>query len=254
MITTIINYCTIDKRFINKCISSVRDFSNEIIISCFDHLFDGTTEDLKTLKQTQIENPDINLKIYEYKPELTLKFGSRYWHNAARYYSIQNMTKESEYILFLDADEIVDTESFIKWLSTETYKQYDSSWFACYWYFRNSKYRSRTQECCGLLTKNTDLLLNEDFMLHTNERQGILYNNNKIITNVLSLDNKPMLHHFSWVRTHEEMLSKVKSWGHNKDRNWIDCVNEEFTHEFNGKDFVHNYEYDIIENDLINFI
>jgi hypothetical protein len=57
-----------------------------------------------------------------------------------------------------------------------------------------------------------------------------------------------MIHHYSWVRTKEEMLRKVKSWTHSGDRDWVSQVEKEFAHEFNGTDFVHGYEYNIVEN------
>jgi hypothetical protein len=65
---------------------------------------------------------------------------------------------------------------------------------------------------------------------------------------ILSKEGLPMLHHFSWVRTKEEMFKKVKNWGHYRDRDWISCIEEEFTRPFNGKDFVHGYEYNTVDN------
>jgi hypothetical protein len=44
------------------------------------------------------------------------------------------------------------------------------------------------------------------------------------------------------------MLRKVKNWSHKNDRNWDDLIEEEFSRDFNGKDFVHNYSYEIVEN------
>ena len=57
-----------------------------------------------------------------------------------------------------------------------------------------------------------------------------------------------MMHHFSWVRTKEEMLTKVKNWGHASDKDWIVGIEEEFSRDFNGTDFVHGYSYNIVEN------
>ena len=41
----------------------------------------------------------------------------------------------------------------------------------------------------------------------------------------------------------EEMLNKVASWAHKKERDWSQLVKDEFKHEFEGTDFVHNYKY-----------
>ena len=66
--------------------------------------------------------------------------------------------------------------------------------------------------------------------------------------NHILVDGKPMIHHFSWVRTKEEMLKKVHNWGHKNDTNWIDLVEEEFSRPFSGTDFIHKYQYNIVEN------
>ena len=59
-------------------------------------------------------------------------------------------------------------------------------------------------------------------------------------------DGKPLVHHYSWVRTKEQMLQKVKAWGHNTDKDWVSLIEEEFSRPFNGTCFVNNYEFEII--------
>ena len=44
------------------------------------------------------------------------------------------------------------------------------------------------------------------------------------------------------------MLKKVLNWGHKNDKNWSDLIEEEFSRPFNGTDFVHGYNYNIVEN------
>ena len=56
------------------------------------------------------------------------------------------------------------------------------------------------------------------------------------------------MHHYSWVRTQQEMLAKVGGWGHKHDKDWATLINEEFSREFNGTDFVHGYTYVNVEN------
>jgi hypothetical protein len=61
-------------------------------------------------------------------------------------------------------------------------------------------------------------------------------------------NNIPMIHHYSWVRTKEQMLQKVKAWGHNADKDWVSLIEEEFSRPFNGKCFVNNYSYEVLDN------
>ena len=55
-----------------------------------------------------------------------------------------------------------------------------------------------------------------------------------------------MIHHYSWVRTKDEMLKKINSWGHKGDRNWIELVESEFSQDFKGVDFIHGYRYQTV--------
>jgi len=58
-----------------------------------------------------------------------------------------------------------------------------------------------------------------------------------------------MIHHYSWVRTKEEMLKKVSNWGHARDKgDWKELVEMEYSRPFNGQDFLHNYQYIIVDN------
>jgi len=65
---------------------------------------------------------------------------------------------------------------------------------------------------------------------------------------VRGLDGEVMFDHFSWVRSREVMVKKVMNWGHREDRDWLSLVNKAFDSDIlTTPDFVHGYEYDIIE-------
>jgi hypothetical protein len=44
------------------------------------------------------------------------------------------------------------------------------------------------------------------------------------------------------------MIKKVKNWSHKYDRDWEALVEEEFSRNFNGTDFVHQYQYELVDN------
>ena len=76
-------------------------------------------------------------------------------------------------------------------------------------------------------------------------------NNNKFIRITIKekkYDETTTIKNILWVKNKKEMLRKVKNWSHKNDRNWEDLIEEEFSRDFNGKDFVHNYSYEIVEN------
>jgi len=64
---------------------------------------------------------------------------------------------------------------------------------------------------------------------------------------VLGLDLKPMIHHYGWAKPKKNLLKKVTTWGHSKDRNWIKLIEKEFSHPFNGTDFLAHYQYKTVK-------
>ena len=162
------------------------------------------------------------------------------------------MSEDSDYILFLDTDEIVNVKRFKDWVETEEYKLYDSMKLANYWYFREKKYRAKQIEDSVVLVKKDLIVKYNEILIPVlvagREQYHELINCNKKRM-ILGTDGYPIIDHYSWVRTKEEMTQKVVSWGHHRDKNWIDMIEEEFSREFNGKCFVNNYTFNRLNND-----
>jgi hypothetical protein len=205
-----------------------------------DHFFDGTKEDEGLVEATKwiINNhPKARLETFKWQGE---KENPNYYHNLSRKFGTE--IANGDWLLFLDADEILD-DSFGEW-SKEAMTRPNCYCLPCYWYFRIPEYRSKTTEGCGLLIRKTEC----NWDLEQNlERQQF-----HSLPNFVDAEGKPLAHHFSWVRTKDEMINKVKKWGHKNDKDWISLVSEEFSRPFNGTDFVHGYEYETIENDIYN--
>ncbi len=247
-IATIINFCSNEYRFLGPCIKEAKKFSEVIHVVVSDHFFDGSAENFSLLNDIFQEFYDIKFFIYPFFKESIFpnSFNSsdtvHIWHSASRMVGFFYLPKEIQAVLFLDADEIVEGDNFRKWLSSFSYQQYDFLKLYCYWYFRSTCYQAKTWETSPLLAKKSSL--NRKLIMHKDERSGMYaLGQGKKQEGILSLENLPMVHHYSWVRTEEEMLKKVRSWGHNKDRDWEKLVHEEFKKDFQGKDFVHGYDY-----------
>jgi hypothetical protein len=248
-ISTVLLYSTIDYRWLNECLESVSKISNEIIVVSCDKLWNGEQENSDLLlKSQQIINSYFNTK-WIFVPWIK-GYPTFFWETQCRTSGILSTSENTEYILFLDTDEIIDTEKFTDWINTTEYQQYDSMKIANYWYFREKIYRAKTVEDSVVLAKKDLLVKNNSMIIPIisagREQYHELIECNKK-RNILGTDREPMIHHYSWVRTKEEMMQKVKSWGHNQDKNWISMIEEEFSRPFNGKCFVNNYIFDIIE-------
>jgi hypothetical protein len=257
-IGVVINYCTNDYKFIKHTIGNVSEFAQQIIVPVCNHYYDGTIENSMLIEKTIRENPKAKFMKFKFDNKkkvepywlwrlrrvlkLPLQSGSQYWICYARMLGWKNMSKKMDYLLFLDADEIIDGKRFIKWLNTGKYQKLDVLKFANYWYFREPKYQATTYEDTPLMLK-TNTINKESFFSYS-EREG-MYQKAKGAKKrmVLGLDNKPMVHHYGWTRTGEEMLKKVQTWGHNRDCDWVKLVEKEFTHKFAGTDFVQGYQY-----------
>ena len=242
-LSTIIQYSTIDFKFLEANIQQASKFSNEIIIPICDHLFNGEPENKELLNlsyEIMSKYPKCNAYEFEWQG---FKENSGYYHNLSR--EIGTQISKGDWLLFIDADEIVD-DGFNEWFNSINHTQ-NSYWLTCYWYFREPTYQATKTESAGLLVKKSDCAWNLD----VREERQQLFNNHNFISGDHSLilyDNQPLVHHYSWVRNKDQMIKKVKNWGHRNDKNWISLIEEEFSRSFNGTDFVHGYNYNIVKN------
>jgi hypothetical protein len=243
-ITTIINYCSNEYMFLKACIEHARPFSTEVIVPYCNRFLDGTPENKDLLDKSTIENSNKATFVeFEYDPSQS----SRWHHNAARRIGIDVASEYTEYFLLLDTDEIVESDRFVQWINNQEGKLLDSYKLANYFYFRDVKYRSKSIEDSVVFVKKGPLTNNDELVFHPEERYGLWIGADKR-DRMCMLDNKPFIHHYSWVRSKEAMIRKVTSWGHNKDRDWVSLVNKEFEQPFRGKDVIFgDREYDIVE-------
>lgn len=241
MVSIVLSYCNNDLQFLSENLRECRKFSDNIIVPYYDYSLDGIKEDDYDI---QVMQRLCKLNGAEYLPLTYNPSNSAVLHHNKMRWEGMKKTKY-DYVLFLDADEIMDGELMGKWLRTNEHAKYDVVSFECYWYFRERKYRATTTEQAGVLCHKR--LCDIEYIFSPAERWEF-FNRLNYITALQhkTIDNKIVCHHYSWVRTKEQMLQKVKSWGHKNDKDWVSLVEEEFTHEFQMKDFVHNYNYEIV--------
>lgn len=249
MITISYNYSSNDIEFLEDSITQAKLITDDIHFSYVNKFFDGTQEDEELIKESKKIAHNVNFHEIDFMdlssqiPDKQTRF--KYWHNASRINNVNN--SKYDYVLFLDGDEILDGLEFKKWIDNGI-KNYSSYVFNVYWYFRNKKYQATTwEEGPVMVNKN---LLNQDDLMNIRERWALL--KNPCNRNTLSLNEQPMIHHYSWAKGNsekeceEKLLKKIKSWGHSTDRDWESQIKEEFSRPFSGKDFIHNYNYNIL--------
>lgn len=241
-------YSTNEFRFLEANLKQLSKISDEIIITICSHFFSGEDENKDLMEASLRIISNYNkciVKTFEWQ-DLNKK--PRYYNNLSR--KIGTDIAKNKWLFFVDADEIVD-DNFKDWF--ETIKNADNAYlFTCSWYFREPIYKAKFYESNGFLVRKKDCNWDVDSDLEREQLyqkiwdEGRLYHGD--ITPVLGLDGEVLVHHYSWVRSKEQMIKKVKNWSHKYDRDWVNLVEEEFSRDFNGTDFVHNYQYEIVEN------
>jgi hypothetical protein len=153
----------------------------------------------------------------------------------------------ADYVLYLDVDEIVEGGRMAEWISelltTTSTMRWSSYKLASWWYWREPTLRAVNH------LEDSPVLLRRDrcvpeVLYNDGGRTGFVdpADSRRMVKGV---DGKPMVHHYSWVRTQEQMLKKVKDWGHRDDSdNWVAKVHEEFSRGFNGTDFLKGLTYE----------
>lgn len=251
-ICTIVNFCSNESRFIQPCLEQAMLFSRQVIVPVCDHFFDGSPENRPLLQEIYEAFPDCLFVEYPFKPQKIPKKiwkkvdPAHFWMSLSRLIATQFVDEEIETLLFLDADEITDGARFAEWLENSDYQQHMVLKLANYWYFREPCYQALHFEDSIVLVQKR--ALDREILLHQDERDAI-YNllPGPKRRQVMGVDGVPMFHHYSWVRTQEEMLKKARAWGHKNDRDWVALVNAEFTGPFRGTDFVHGYHYQTVK-------
>ncbi len=249
---------TDDLRFLKPGLKQISNIFNSIVVAMGSKLWNGGDENTEKMKifmdETKEQYNNIQFIVYNIpddKNHSMLRYVSNemYWEGHARYISLTESIKSCEYVVFLDSDEIIDGEKFKAWLDTGIYKKYDALKLQNYWYWREPIYRAKNYfEDSVVMIKNGTY--DPRYLFSNMGRHGIFAAcTGSRRRDVTSNEDDPMIHHYSWVRSHYEMIRKVQSWGHRNDRmDWLAMVDEEFSRGFNGTDFLKHLEYDIVDN------
>ncbi len=261
-LSTIIQYSTLDFKFLEANLQQSSKFSDEIIIPICSHLFGGELENADLLKKSEeIVSKYAKAKIlyFDWKGHHP---NTAYYHTLSR--AIGTQYAQNPWLLFLDTDELI-IDGFKDWLDRHAFKTSNSFWLTCCWYFREPIYQADLHEGAALLIKkeqcnwNLDIRAERQQLWGPHKQEYSIYKEevgeSRFVMGgyekILNKKGVPYVHHYSWVRTKKEMLQKVKNWGHCNDRDWESLINEEFNRPFNGEDFVHlspKRKYNTVDN------
>lgn len=255
-IYTVISYCSLDKQFLIPCISEALKFSKRIVIVYGDLFLDGRTPDADAESYLKIVANHPWISTIKVKVDLSTNT-QRDYHNLFRETGTkalmsQEQIQPNDYILYLDADEILEGTRVATTISNEVLSNSNASGFSfeCYWYFREPIYRAVQTEQAGVAYRMDVIRENWSELLRHKQERWAFRDMPHIAVNFIEhvMSQYPICHHYSWARTKNQMIQKVNSWAHSTDRNWLPAIEEEFSRPFNGRDFIHNYQYIQVPN------
>jgi hypothetical protein len=233
---TIIQYCTNDYRFIDKCIAEAKKFSDQIVIPVCDHFFNGQPENRELLTQTYRNHPDCDFIEFAFTPDRHYSPYSthspldegwiRLWHQTSRYIGWLHLRPEIDFLLFLDCDEIPEGERVAAWLQTGEYRNYNALRFLGFYYALRPTLRAKKLQSLALLVKRA--CLEPRFFIQIDERHGLYQHIPEPKKKEVRGGLQPLFHHYSWVRPQSECLHKAGSWGHSGEKNWSQEIEKAF--------------------------
>lgn len=252
----VINFCSNEKYYLNSILSQCSIVTNNIVVSYGSHTYDGVKEDIDSLiSYNKFKYPHVSF--IEYTVDIDKKDlkgvvsrPTAYWCNLARWQGYEYMKDKVDWFLFIDGDEVPEGQRFLEWLKEVELNSMYIYKLANYWYFKHVVNQATTYEDSIVLVHKT--YLSENSIFHDDERDGILKVSrapqHRI---VMGNDGQPMFHHFSWVRTRDGIVKKIKTWAHRDDifKNAnIESIVDYIYKNDDVNDCVHNYSYKKVED------
>jgi hypothetical protein len=254
-IGVIVNFCTNELCFLDSLLIECHKFSNDVVVSYTDKLYNGELEDTSFVDVYKSKYPGTKFVKYELdldKPPKELKGVVHrplaYWHNLARYTAVQSLAQSTEWVFVIDADEIPEGDRVASFIKTTTLNQCWSYKIATFWYFKLPIFQSKTYEDSILLIHKKHLT--EDNIFGDMERDFLIVKSRTSLQRmVMGSDRLPMFHHFSWVRSHDGIRKKVSSWAHRLELGMtVDMILERMFKNDEVNDIIHGYAYNIVDN------
>lgn len=255
MIGIVINFCSNEKPFLDSILEQCKNITKNIVVSYGSHMYDGTVEDIDDyINFYKYKYPQVKFIKYEVDLQKTdlkgvKKRPTAYWCNLARWEGYMYLKDKVDWFLFLDADEIPESKLFVAWFKSVYIDKRYIYKLANYWYFKTIHNQATTFEDSILLVHKQ--YLDENSIFHDDERDGIIKVSNAPQQRMIMYNDKPIFHHYSWVRGKEGIAKKLKTWAHRDDLFKGADVSAIIDHMYKNddiNDFVHNYTYVKVDN------
>jgi hypothetical protein len=242
MLSVVVLYCSQERDLIDAVLEPLTKVSQDIVVVSLSHFFNGF-EDTQVIQTLQELKQKYNIKPLYINWKLIPGAPQNFWPKELRLQGYGATNPSNKWVMFVDSDEILrNPSSFNSWLAKQDGESFKLS---NYWYFMSAKRRSKVLEDSVILVARSSLRFEMFRAPGVAEREALVQNPQRMVKD---LDGQVMFDHFSWVRTKEALLQKVVTWGHRQDMDWLSLVKTAVEEDpLTTKDFVHGFEYDILE-------
>jgi hypothetical protein len=272
----IINSNVSDLKFLRAGLAEFASAFAHIVVALGNDAWDGTPEDSNAIDEfcawsaSQAPYPErLSVVTYDVNDaSMDKQMRQRvsppmYWEAHARRLALTSLYDKfglnvisTSLVMLLDSDEIVEAAGLLRFVEVSDWSRLQAVKLANYWYWRLPTLRAKAYtEDSVVLVQGRHLGMDGAVLFSDLGRHGVvahveaLCGRDAVARQARGPDGRPIVHHYSWVRTREEMLVKVSVWGHCNDRpDWKTLVEKEFDTPFKGTDFLRGLTYERVPN------
>jgi hypothetical protein len=252
-LSVVISYCSGESAFIDALLTQCVKFSDDVVVSFGDKLYDGRPENTERLDEMRTKFPTVQFVSYEVDLSLDLSRArgvrarpTAYWHNLARWTGI--VRTRHEWVLLIDADEVPEGDRMRDWLAKAALNPQCCYKRATYWYFKSARFCATTLEDSVLVMNRRHLT--EDTVFGDYERDHAIRSSGAhLVRSVVGSDGMPLAHHFSWVRSKTGLAHKIANWAHRDDifkGADVSAIIDYIYRNDDVNDVVHGYKYVVV--------
>lgn len=263
-VNSIILYCSLERQFRDVCIANALRVAKAtggivLVVTC-SHLLTGKVEPRFEYAGAEEGEGILHHLLIEYDDKA--KRTNQEWILHFRAEATRRMALKAHlesYTLYLDADEVIDVPRFLAWWKSawdghgggnEKLHSFLPAAFHLNnaWYFRDVRLKACVREDSAVMVEQSKVTPDMFSRIKADREElallclgGDAVQLRNIKHSFTALDGEPLIHHFSWVRSLEIVLEKVKAWGHAGERDWESIVREAWAAPLLVKEPIHGY-------------
>lgn len=254
-LTILITYCSNERMFVDALMTAALRAADQVCVAVGRRLFDGREEDVEHILEVSSRYPKAHFVWFDVPDHLLAT--PIELHNNARMAARDLAAHKSDgrlytdsWVVLMDGDEVLCNEGrglLLWWTAVkDQLDRRDTYKLSNRWFFLHPRLASEGVEDSVVLVHGSQL--SDKALTHPRERDGVCFSvgegGGACIRGVRGVDGQPMIDHYSWVRSsREQLIAKVKNWGHTGERDWVALINHAFDELDNGRlpatDFVH---------------